>query len=313
MAIGLIGMKQTAFLTYTLSGSNPTLTDGGETSLFMEPDGITVVQFYRITSTQDIEWRTANNALLDNWGSPTACDITGLFPTCFKIGSTFYMFLGNQVSGRQENIYLYSSTNKTNWTILNSGNPVIEPDRSSTSNWNYYLYNVGVAVVGSDLHILVEGSADDSGSPYYFPAALGYATANISSPVFTLPSTPTIENGFNPEIVYSSDRAGFTVLYNDMDMDLSDLGTSEFWSRPRAMRALLSTDLTLTSSWGISPLLFPSIGVQVVNYGYAADQSFLPTPGKTYGSLVTFNWAQSTGYQGYPNVSNETELFDYIP
>ena len=98
-----------------------------------------------------------------------------------------------------------------------------------------------------------------------------------------------------------------------MDMDLSSRSTSQYWSRARAMKAKLSDDLTNGASWKVSPLMFPSLGIQTVNFNYPADYSIIFTPGKTYPAFMSYNYNQIDLWQAYANIKNELELYYSIP
>lgn len=303
------GEKFRSILQFTNSASNPTLPSVGEASLLMDADGITCNAWVRNVSGTVILYRSANNALLDNWSSTTAT--TGLpasvlFPTVFQIGSTYYMFI--RTSTPTNTIYLYSSTNKLAWTVMNGGSPAITGSATAT-DWRKNLYNVAVAVVGTTVHILVEGNAD-SGT-YNFPAYGGYASADISSPTFTLTTLPQITNLQCADIHYVPEKNAFVGLLTEWTNNSNP--PSNYFGQTRAFKASLNNDLTLPESWNKSGLVFNSIETPF-SLLLAADYSFVLTPGKTYPSMMYYNYNQATGYQAYAkNITSYLDLYNSIP
>lgn len=294
-------------LYFKPSEKNPTLPRGAEAQMIMQEDGVTCDQWFRLVGDTIIYYRTADNALLDNWGPPIKCSgLKGEFPTVFKIGSTYYMFLKTkQVEG---DIYLFSSKDKINWTGMNNGKPSIVHTRDSR-DWRFNLFNVGVCVTGSKVHILVEGVGGDK-EPRFIPSKLGYAVADISSPVFILTDTPQIMNGANPEMVYVRERNSIVVLYNDYTM--SKTNPPNYYSSMRVAKSSLSSDLLDFRSWKVSSLYFPSLS-EIQSNIYPADHAIVFTPGKAYPCMLYYNFHQRTGYQAYaPSIHNEADLYESI-
>ena len=296
-------------LVFIPSASNPTLPGVGEATFIMDADGVTCHAWTRDVSANTFKYRSANNALLDNWSTPV--NLTGLpaavfFPTVFQIGPTYYMFLRKNTPTNE--IYLYSSTNRIAWTAMNSGNPVITGSTSPTG-WSKNLFNVGVCVVGTTVHILVEGAADSG--QYAFPASGGYASADISSPIFTLTSTPQIFNMQCPDMIYVPEKNA--ILTFNLEWTSNSNPPFNYYGQTRVLFSKLGTDLTDPNSWNRSPLFFNSIE-QPRTLNLAADYCIVFTPGKTYPLLTFYNYAQATGHQGYAKgISSPLELYNAIP
>lgn len=274
-----------------------TIPGGGEINNLLRSDGVTVDQWYRLAGDSLIYHRSANNALLTNWSAPTVCTgLKGIFPTVFQAGTTYYMFLNPTNYLTSKKLLLYSSTDKITWTVMNGGNTVLTNTAVGT-DWFNTTYNVGVAVVGTTIHILVEGAA--ATGQYSSTAWLGYASAPLSNPNFTLSSTPLFEGG-NAFITHAEDKNSLVVLYGQIFPAFGGL-----W-RLRGATADLSADLNNSGSWVISDTYWPEMGE-------VADPDLIFTPGKTYPSLFTYNLDQETGYQAYSNdVHDANSLYNAI-
>lgn len=293
-------------LSFIKSANNPTTPGASESEIIMADDGITCDQWWKHQENDQptIHHRTANNALLDNWSESVECTgVSGYFPTVFKIGTDYYMFI-KQSAWDVGDIYLYHSTDKIAWTVMNGGDPVIVHS-SDTSSWYNKLYNVSVVVIGTTVHILCDGSEETPSFPN--PYSSGYASADISNPVFTLQATPTILNGSNADLKYSSKHNALVLTYNKF--------AASALTVPKSSMVMafgkLTDDLTLEASWIKSTLTFPSLNDAVVNpVDYPSDFSICFTPGKTYPMMMYYCWTQVTGHQAYANVRNSNELLE---
>ena len=291
-------------LTFVNSVNNPTTVGSSESDFIMADDGVTCDQWYKLANNGDpnIYYRTANNALLDNWGASILCTgVAGYFPHVVKNGATYYMFVkGTWATG---GIYLYSSTDKIAWTVMNSGNAVISPS-ADVNSWYYKIYNAYAVIIGTTFHILVDGCKNVSVSPNWFSS--GYATADISNPVFTLPATATIANGSTNALGYSAKRNSLFAIYNFGRVTNS---VPVFYAR--TMVASLTSDLTLEASWLKSDLAYPSLG-NLEGSEYPSDFSVCFTPGKTNKMMIYYNWNQATGHQAYADYANADDLTDSL-
>lgn len=275
------------------------LAGGGETCNILE--GGTLYQWYRLVGSTVFSLRTANNSTLDNWTAPvTLVGVSGYFPTVFKYGGVYYMFFNPSDYLTSKKVLMASSTDKINWTLMNSGNTVIT-NTSISTDWFRTLYNVGACMIGSTIHILIEGNAS---SGIYVNSSMGYATADISNPMFTLPSNPQISNCGNAQLIYVPEKHSIVALYGYNE---NVINTVDFKWSIRAATYDLNYDGTLPESWVQSSIMFPYLGE-------SADPELVFTPGKSFKSLLTFNMNQSTGKRGYSDyIDTPLKLYESLP
>lgn len=306
------------FLVFdTVPGTNPTIPNAAETEIIMQSNATTADMWYRATSgafnaDSIIYYTTATNGLLNNWTLPgTIISQKGFFPSMTHKGSTYYMFIkqrkqeGLPPDFNEGDIYFYSSTDKINWTVLNSGNPVIIHS-SDPNSWYHKIYNVGAVIIGTTIHLLVEGKSDTSSGAY----SLGYALADISNPVFSLTSAPQILNGSNPNLIHVEKNNSLLVMYSE-----GFFYPTYYKVLTRFAKSSLTTTLTNENAWSISPFIPTTLADTALNGPhYPADFSIAFTPGKTYPAMVTYSYDQLKGYQAYmPLVNDELCLFESVP
>lgn len=295
-------------LVFTANASNPTLPNLGECDLIMQDDGITCDAWIRRGFPSPVYYRTANNDNLDNWTPEVVCTgiPVGLFPTVLKIGSTYYMFHRKDTD---LNMYLYSSVNKTDWTVMNAGNPVITHSNDG-AKWHKTIFNTSAWVIGTKIHILLEGAADTG--EFYFPSVIGYAVADISNPVFTLNDIPVIKNGVCPTIVFSEKHNSIAVMYSEFNIQYSTPPT-QYMAETRCLTASMDSDLTISSSWKKSDIRFPEFNEnpQIANI-WEADFSIIFAPLKSKPMHMFTCHDQSTGYQWTAAIKDEQELYNSI-
>lgn len=292
------------------SDENPTLPSVGEVGIFVQDDGITYDLWDREIGGSVLRYRTANNDLLDNWGSPTNCTglPSGIFPTLFKYNGEIYLLWKHNSNNK---FYLYTTTDKIAFTLV-SATPILEPSTTDT-DWNRLIFNVGCCVVGNKLHILLEGAATTGF--YSFPSNLGYCLLNLDTLELEIEppvAIPTVYNSLCPCLIYSRENNGIAVIYSSFDLETSNPPT-EFMGKTKTMTALLSDDLTNPNSWEISTLEFPELNEDpnVANQ-WSADFEVIFTPNKTYPMFMFYVHTQSTGYQAYADIKNEAEFFTSI-
>ena len=296
-------------LTFTNHAGNPVIASCGEGNIIMR-DANTCDFWYKLPSTGDpkIYHRYADNATLDNWSAAVECSgVTGYFPSVVKNGSIYYMF--TKAVWASGHIYLYQSTDRINWSIMNGGNPVIMASANLT-DWNYYIYNVSVVIIGTKFHALVEGAYGSGGiSAAIYNAA--YTTAEISNPVFTLPSKPTLWNMANPALNYSAKRNQIIVTY---DILVTDRPAGVPIAQMRILYGEIGMDLTKGYNWNRNSLKYSSIS-PISSGGASAfpsDMSICFTPSKTNKAMMYYCWNQAVGNFAYFNLNNEEELIDSL-
>lgn len=278
-------------------GSDVDFASGGETSIIMRDDGTTYDIWIRFVGSTGVFWRHATNDKVNNWSDNGPVDVGGVFPTVFKHGVTFYMFLNPSDYTTTKNVFLYSSANRFTWTILNGGVTVM-PVTADATSWYRTLFNTGACVIGDNVHVLVEGRAD-SGA-YSLKPWLGYAVAPIGSPVFTFTALPQIEGGGNACLVHVPDHNAIVVLYGAVTSFVAD-----DWHL-RAAIGSLATDLTQPENWTIS-------ATDLSMFEGVADPFFVLTPGKRYPSMILYNRDQTDNHTTYlPFITSVNDLYDAL-
>jgi len=251
--------------------------------------GVSKIGYAYATDSKCAVWtKYASNPLTD---IPTGYQL----PYVLKHNGTYYMFVQNGAANGD--IYLYSSTNKTSWTVMNSGNPVFTHSATAT-DWYHLVYNVGVTIVGSTWHMLIEGLAD-SGA-YSTKFQIGYSYSNLTDLNWNthLSTLPVIPTSGNPDLIYVPDRNSLLSIHGE------DSGT--YWTIV-ADYASLSDDLSLAASWHRSS-----------NFEIAATSIHVADPHlcvtnftKDYNIVISYGYNQVSIYQTYSNLSL-TSFFDKI-
>jgi hypothetical protein len=78
------------------------------------------------------------------------------FPYVLEYQNKFYCFNSPYYNA---DVFLWESSDKINWTVMNGGNPVIAKSNSTISPY-YNIWNVGVSIVGSTWHMWIECGAN---------------------------------------------------------------------------------------------------------------------------------------------------------
>ena len=271
--------------------NNPILVGAVEISIIVESG--TAYMWYK-SQAGHINLATATNGLLDNW-TDIAWDLfSGVnvinYTYVFKSGSTYYL-LGNQQNSGIGDIYMYSSTNKTTWSIANGGNPVLHHS-VTTTDWNYHLFNTTATVVGGTVHLFVEGMPLGGGGLY---GSLAYSSSSVAS----LPNADfdtdlsVIFDGLVgegmyfacPDLQYIPDRSALMamIVFNSPS--------------PRTIiyTALTSSNLKLPASWTAAKNF--EFSHATINL---ADPDFVDLTGlgKTHSLMLAYNYNQGIAPDG---------------
>ncbi len=270
----------------TQSANNPFVGIGaGETCLLM--NGSTCDLWWIGGAPQAIYYMYATDQMCETWVSggtpfPTTGDIR--FPYVFKIGSAYYLLAYLISDG---NLYLYSSSDKITWSILNSGNPVLTHS-ATPADWYYEIFNPAIAVVGSTLHLLIEAKSSTS------DFNMGYSYSTLADgPNFNthLSAAPVIADTGNPELIYVPDRSALLAVPGYLSGGIWEL---------RTFSALLSADLSLPASW----IAAPGFGMRVSGI-HITDPAivFSSTSDKLWKMLLAYNYNQGETYQAYAQLT----------
>jgi len=294
--------------------NNPTLTTAAEVSIIVE-NGIGYMWY---TDPQGyIDLARATNSLFDDWITTDTHLLgeTGVhYPYVFKSGSIYYL-LGNHEFTGIGDIYMYSSTDKVNWTIANGGNPVLHHSAVGT-DWNYRLFNTAAVMVGGTVHLVVEGATLADWDHY----AMGYSYSTLPTPNFDTYLTMIKDTvggrctGSCPDLHYVPDRGSLMVFYGDCAEGVATPAPpGQPTYRMLAATGLLSADLTIPGNWPEAPNFeFAIPGFSV------ADYSFVDLTGldKAHNLLVAYNYNQWTPpdggtWQAYSDLTLD-EFYDAI-
>jgi PKD repeat protein len=277
---------------------NPSLNPAIETSLLMDPNNSSIVdcwfrKYNSTTTSSNIMYTNATNGLANNWCTPVDTDIPAgremPFVLYDNVTGKYYMFVNNAGSNYDE--YLYNSTNKLNWTVMNGGNPVL---RHGTTTYTYRCYNPGVAAVNSSYWpMLIEGTSS-SLSGFH----LSYCYSNLSELNWTAHLSPDriSPNGGNPDLKYVPERNALLSIYGN--------SSKTYWELD-SMYAYLDQNLSDPKSWNIT-------NKTMLNHTniHDTDPSILFTDyNKTHNMILSFCYNQNVLYQYYADY-NLTTFFD---
>lgn len=266
-------------------GTNPVLLDTIEESLYIDAAGV-CHNWYKKASTHRIYYAYSTDPLYQTWtignGGNPVIPAGYVYPSVFVIGSTFYML--TVFSG---DLYMWSSTDKVTWSLANNGNPVLTHS-GVNSSWFYQVINSAVAVIGSTLHLILEGK-DNLGNNF----AIGYAWSTLAEgPNFNLHiSAAPIFAGVsgNPALVYVPDRNALLAVAGAIP--------NATWVL-RAWSASLSSDLSLAASWTLAP------GFNLAVSGiHLTDPSIVfrdaDDDEKPWRTMLAYNYNQADGWRAY--------------
>lgn len=287
-------------VTLTPEATNPVLTatETWEGTAVIEPsiimDGSQCDMWYRgyNAGVSKIGYAYATDSKCAVWTKYASNPLTDI-PTGYQLpyvlehDGTYYMFVQNGAANGD--IYLYSSTNKTSWAVMNSGNPVLVHSGTST-DWYHLIYNVGVTIVGSTWHMLIEGRADSGAYSTKFQIGYSYSTLQDLNWNAHLAATPVIPTSGNPDLIYIPDRNSLLSLHGE------DSGT--YWTIV-ADYASLSDNLTLAASWHRSS----NFQIAATNIHVSDPHLCVTNFTKDYNIITNYCYNQVNAYQTYSNLS----------
>lgn len=185
------------------------------------------------------------NHTMTTWNTSILTDVPtgyGHFPYIVYDSDTskYYMF-ADKASGSSWDIYLFNSTNKVNWNIMNAGDPVFTHSSNNSVTYSW-LANAAIWIENSSRwHMILECGAIAS------PGTGGviYSYSNLTEMNWTahVNSTFIFENLGNPDLVYVPDRnslmmfAGKWVTSPSLNWEIDGWYTD------------VSSGLSSTSSW----------------------------------------------------------------
>jgi len=271
--------------------TNPILDGAVETSRIMDGDQCDL--WYGGDATP-LYYAYATDALCREFTTPVATNLPSVrFPYVFTDGTTYYCITHLVTHGP---LYLYSSTDKTTWTIMNAGNPVFEASNVPTSIYSY-CWNPAVVIIDGTWHFFIECGVTNVGQP---DVGLGYSYATLSGSVISFMANATsshiITGGGNPWAIHVDDKNALVLLHGKINFE-----TPNIW-KIRASYASLTDNIALASSWTESPYFdvsYVPTEPSTPNM-HTADPDLVALPNtKTYGLLMGFMYNQASHYQCY--------------
>ena len=264
-------------------------------------EGTTLHNWYRDTRDSKIYYAFSNDRDSNIWTignggvaiSDTNTDLSGMEMPCVqKVGDVYYM-----IASLSYNLRLLSSTDKIHWSFADGGTPVLSKSSTST-DWNYQLFNPAFCVVGNEWYLLVE-SKTGTGN---FVTHSSHATFTNGTVDFsTNASANAVLSGItgNACMVYVPDKSAILTVYGEV--------IAGKWTL-QAATALLSSDLSLAASW----VLATGFGLKVEGI-HISDPTLVFSDGvsKSWKCLLGYNYDQSRGHNAYCQLSLN-ELYDAI-
>lgn len=245
-------------------------------------------------------WYThASNAGFTDWSTPVKAIDNVRFGSVVKDSSTYYYFGCKYPLYPNGDIFMWTSTDKTNWSIGNGGNAVLHHSTDPNSQW-YSIWNVGVININHQFFLWAE-CATSAGTLNQNGVRLGYTYSPVSGINFDTHKTENavVMGGGNPCAIYVPDRNGIILMYG--------LLTTGVW-QIRSSVINFANDLNNPSSyWGTYNFALGPSNEQTADPAIA----FVAT-GHTYPILVQWFHNQPVSsdlYQGYIDMSLD-ELYD---
>lgn len=252
--------------------SNPIIPGMGETSSIM--DGTQLDLWFAGPGTPpytELYYTYSIDDACVVYAAPVSC-LTGIrFPCVVKVDGVYYLFAMMWATGE---IHLWQSTDKTTWTMLNDGKPVLTP----SAGMYQYIWNVGVVVIGNVWHMLIEcGSKLDQSD-----TGLAYSYSTLEEMNWNTHRTAgaVIPRGGNPNPTYVPDRNAVMVLCG--------IQGAKWWD----IKAFHADVLDLTN-WEQCPnfkISYPNM--------HTADPDLVVTE-KSHNIIIRFLYNQAGSYQCY--------------
>lgn len=268
--------------------TNPVVTNAGENSMTQSGSEC---DLWFAGGTPAPAWTTlyysyATDATCSQYSTPVTTNIADIrFPYVLLVSGTYYAFGGTGSS--TGNIYMWSSTDKTTWTQLNSGQSVLSQGAGGLQN----ITNVGVVVVGSTWHMFVEAWSNAGGYPtvgvYYSYSTLAAMNWNTN-----ITSTPIIVGANSPMPVFVPDDNAILLFHGQIT---NSAGTASVIS---AHYASLLGNLALAGSWGQG-----NFSIRSYTSPFIADPNVTVMSGKTHAINIEFNYAQGQLWQAYSDLT----------
>ena len=155
-----------------------------------------------------LSYSYSDDAVSETYASPAVTCLTNIrFPYVIKSGSTYYLFAIKVVAGVFTDLYVWTSTDKTTWTIGHGGAPVLT---RGSGVWTW-IWNVAVVEIDGTLNMWVEISTNDSQND----VGLAYSHSTIAAMDFDANRTAgkIIDRGGNPQAIHVPDRAAILLLH----------------------------------------------------------------------------------------------------
>lgn len=247
---------------------------------------------------QVLRWGEMSDYFCSKQGALTTTDVSNArFPYVFKSGSTYYLLHLDTSTG---SLYMKYSTNKTNWSAGNGGNPVLT--KSTDPNSIYYnIWNSGVIVIDGVWHFFVEcGKSSDQSD-----VGIAYSYATLSGTNINFDANRggahIVQGGGQPNPVILEGQSYLTLFGGSIYV-----GGRTLWEI-RAYYIPLTGNFANILEWRESPyfqLKFDGL--------HTADPDFVDFgTGKKFRLGLGFMWNQATSDMVYLDMT-PAELMDGI-
>jgi hypothetical protein len=169
---------------------------------------------------------------------------------------------------------------------MNGGKPVYYHS-TTTSYWDYTVFNPSVAIVGGTWYMLLEGKKSSGGFMIGYAwstfASLNWSAHRSSSAVF---GTGSDDQG-NPYLTYVPERSALLAVYG--------LNPGTYWG-VRAAYGYVGTNLAVAANWTVA-----SSATFHISSGsmHLCDASILTPYTSTYPVMISYSWAQVSIAQSY--------------
>lgn len=275
-----------------------------EASLIVEGD--TVYNFFDCTEDGRIFLESASDQFVSDWQEVIFSPIlTGVnLPYTFKLGNLYYTFAIKTVGN--DGIYLWKSSDKVNWQLINGGSPVLSRSDDPRSIW-YNIWNVAVCA-DPDGKIYLLAECGRQGSLTAATVGLGFSWGYLENDCLDFDQHRSqihvLPGGGNPWMEFLPDKDA--IIFACGFLQASSPFGSVWWIG--AGTASLSADLYEPSSWNTDQGRF-ALGAPGV---HVADPHLVELPtGKAGKLLMTFSFNQEYIYSAFADCSLG-ELYDLL-
>lgn len=312
---------------FTRPFNNPVLglSHMTEFTLLVSPTDNNQIDFWYAKSliSKRFYYRYSTDDNVQEWSAEQQCVFEGtgdvyLTTIVWDANQSAYYALGGM--GNTDYIYLWRSTNKINFALMNGGNPVLTATIADTNAVDHHFYNTGVLLLDNTYHVWVDTSkhsCEDWGSIYT------HGTLADNGTTMDLESNRTagqVFMGDAPYPVYVPERNVvliFSCSFYDQITGVNPHLTAPYQYHDAYGQAALPMNLFVVAAdadW-TNPANY-----RILNYAIEApavdpwvslgDPTIIALPaGKNYRMISAINYDQGPGYLEYSQ-SSFADIYD---